>query len=89
MKKYYNIQSISHGFKLIGDNNEVLIMGKSKYDNKNIPYYLKQISPEPKYLSGLFYNKRYDIYKGKDTQNKNFKLRLGVQYAILEYWVLR
>lgn len=80
MKKYYNLEKTKSGYKLI-DGNEVLIMNVSKYSN--VPYYLKRLSPDVEYITGLFYDKKSNIYKGRDMQKNRIKLSLGVQYAIM------
>ena len=81
MKKYYSVENTKTGYKLI-DGNEVILMNVSKYPN--IDYYLKRVAPEVQAITGLFYNKRKNIYRGKDTNNNTVILSLGIQYATIE-----
>jgi hypothetical protein len=81
MKKYYNVELTKNGYKLV-DGNEVILMNPSKYPN--IAYYLKQVSPTVENITGLFYNKEKNFYRGKDLDKNTVILRLGMQYATID-----
>lgn len=72
-----------YGFNL--KNNTVLFaMNKSNHNNQ---YYLKQLEPDLKYITGLF-KQRAGIYRGKTTDNKTVLINLHtntIEIGLIKY----
>lgn len=78
----YHLNQTPNGYELTSGKEKYLML-LSKRPNTPTPYYLRQIEPQSNYISGLFYNKKKQEYKGKDINNNRIIVRLGISTAEL------
>jgi hypothetical protein len=76
---YLEVVKTSNGYILqTNDKTTKYILNSSKKTTGNYaPYYLKQVAPQNKYISGMFKDKKSDKFNGKlNIDSYNFKVRV-------------
>lgn len=84
IKYIYQLQKTNNGYQIIG-NGSVYVMNISNRNNGS-SYYLKQIKPMVKYITGLFYKKKYNCYQGKTIDNQKIIIKLGFNIAEIMFF---
>jgi len=63
-----------YGYTLF-NSDMTLVLNTSK-KSYGAGYYLKFVKPYEKYVSGMFYSKKNNLFKGKDLNNRIVKVKL-------------
>jgi hypothetical protein len=87
MNKIYNVEENYNGYLLIGINDtKKFILYKSKFNStKNAPYFLKQIAPQENYISGMFIDKKKNLFNGKTKEGIKVEVKLNGTFALLNF----
>jgi hypothetical protein len=85
MKTILDINRNQFGYLLIGIN-EKYVMYQTKHNSEIVPYYLKRVFPETSYITGLFYNKKRNEYRGKTVDGQKVIVKLGMSSAELNIY---
>lgn len=78
-----NVNENSYGY-VLSNESEKYVLNKTKYPNSKAPFYLKQVAPQERYLSGMFYDKRKNMFVGKTTEGERINLILDGSECILK-----
>lgn len=86
MLKSYSVNENNFGYLLVNnsDANDKIVLYRSKPgSNSVVDYYAKQVEPEESYLSGMFYDKRKQLFTGKlkDSRRLNIKIRNATAFV--------
>lgn len=83
-QKYYDVETNSFGF-VLQSGSEKLVLYRSKI-LACANWYLKQVEPTANFITGLFYDKRKRLYRGKTRDGFNIFVRItgtaGVVYGL-------
>lgn len=82
MRKIYNVIPNNFGY-ILTDGNEKFVLYNSK-KSSGAPHYLKRVTPSEKYLSGMFYDKRTNQFRGKTLQNEKIVVKFYETRAVIE-----
>lgn len=75
MIRFLDITENNFGY-ILQNQNEKYVLYKSRNESK-ASHYLKQVSPSEIYISGMFYDKSTNQFKGKTIDNKKVVVTLA------------
>lgn len=81
MEKLYKVIKNDYGMVLISGA-EKFVLNISKMAT-GADFYLKQVEPVQKYVTGLFYNKKKMFYRGKAMNGNNVFVRVNGSCAYI------
>lgn len=70
---------------ILYSSSEKYVFNRSKISNSKVDYYLKQVSPTEIYISGMFYDKQKNIYKGKTKNGTKINLSIDGNLCDLKF----
>jgi hypothetical protein len=87
MIKTYNVEENLYGYMLNEINGDKkFILYKTKFDSKKIaPYFLKKIAPNEIYISGMFLNKKNNLFNGKTKDGIKVEVKINVNHADMKW----
>lgn len=74
MERTFDLSETEHGYTLI-NGNEKFVLNHSK-TGALADWYLKQVAPAPEYITGLFYNKKSKLFRGKARHGQYIFVRM-------------
>lgn len=75
IKELFQIEETNFGY-ILKNSHSKYVLNKTKKINSSASYYLKLVEPFQKYVTGLFYKKKYDFFQGKDINGKIVKVKI-------------
>jgi len=83
-QRAYDVQENNYGY-MLSSGTEKLVLYRSKI-HAAADWYLKQVEPTANFISGLFYDKRKCLFRGKTKDGFNIFVRItgtaGVVYGL-------
>lgn len=72
--EYYEYKKTIYGYTLY--NSEMTLVLNTSKLSRGADFYLKFVKPYEKFVSGMFYSKKYNLFKGRDLNNRTVKVKL-------------